>query len=123
MDVYKKAVQLAVRIETPKGHLSAEQLFQLSINELDDLAVKLEEAYKGSAKKSFVQKKSEKSDLAKLKFDLVLDVLNTKVEIMDAAAQKAENEAHNEKIMQLIVEKKDEELKGKSVKDLTKMLR
>lgn len=123
MDIYKLAAKQKVRISTPKGSLSAEQLFELSLDELDTLAVNLETEYKGSAKKSFVHKKTEKNDLAKLKFDLVIDVLETKVAERDAAAEKAEKDEHNEKIMALIVEKKDEELKGKSIKQLMAMMK
>ncbi len=42
---------------------------------------------------------------------------------MEEAKQKAEDKKHNEEIMQLIVEKQKEGLKGKSIKQLESMLR
>lgn len=123
MEIYKEASKQQLRFATSKGNLSVEQLWGLSVAELDELAVKAEEEYKTSGKKSFVVKKAEKNKVAKLKFEILLDVLNTKVEEHEAALTAEENQEHNEKIMQMIVEKKDEELKGKSIKELTKLLK
>lgn len=122
MDNYKKAIFDGTRIQTTKGPMSAEQLCQLSIPDLDSLAVSLEIAHNESGKKSFVRKSTAKDKEAKFKFDLVLDILNTKVELAEAAAAKAERKAKNEKIMAIIADKQDESLKGKTVKQLYAML-
>ena len=58
--------------------------------------------YKESAQKSFLVKKSVKDKTAKLKFDVVLDVLNTQIEIAQALAEAQEIKVHNEKILTLI---------------------
>ena len=121
--MFKEASKVKLRVNTARGPLSVEQLWDLSIPELDALAVKLEEDYNASGKKSFVVKRSVKDKTAKLAFDVVLDILTTKVEEAAEATQKAEDKEHNKKILELIAEKKDESLKGKSVKQLEAMLR
>jgi hypothetical protein len=68
-------------------------------------------------------KTSAKDKTSKLKFDVVLDVLNTKSEEAQAAQEAAENKAHNKKIIELISEKQDESLRGKSIKQLEAMLK
>ena len=78
--MYKEASKLKLRFQTTKGILSVEQLWELSLTELDALAVSLEEEYKNSDGKSFLDKKTEKDKMVKLRFDIVLNVLNTKVE-------------------------------------------
>ena len=103
--------------------MSTEQLWDLSLEELDALAVSLEAKVEESGRKSFLVKTSEKSRIAKLRFDVALDVLNTKVEEAQDAATALENKRHNEKIITLIAEKQDESLKGKSVEELEKMLK
>lgn len=123
MENYKLATKQKLRFTTTRGVLSTEQLWDLSLTELDALAVSLEEDYKESGKKSFLVKKSEKDKTTKLRFDVVLDVLNTKAEESQAAAEAAENKAHNNKILELIADKKDESLKNKSVKELEKLLK
>lgn len=123
METFKLATKHRLRIQTNKGLLSAEQLWDLSLEDLDTLAVALEAEYKESGKKSFLVKKTEKDKIAKLKFDLVLEVLNTKSEEAQEATEKAEIKAHNEKIIGLIAEKRDEALSKKSIKELEAMLK
>lgn len=123
MENFKQATKEKLRFQTSKGNLTTEQLWDLSLTDLDNLAVELQNQYEESGKKSFLVKRSIKDKTTKLKFDVVLDVLQTKSEELEEAKQKAEDKAHNEKIIQLISEKKNEELKGKSVKQLEAMLR
>lgn len=123
MENFKSATQQKLRFQTSKGLLSTEQLWDLSLTDLDTLAVSLESEYKDSGKKSFLVTKSAKDKTAKLKFDVVVDVLTTKVEEAQQATEKAENKAHNEKILNLIAEKKDDALSRKSVKELESMLK
>ena len=121
--MYKEASRKKTRFATSKGSLSAEQLWDLSIADLDTLAVSLDEAYKSSKGKSFVEKRTTKDKDLKMQFDIVLDILQTKVEERDSLQEAAENKEHNKKILELIAKKKDGELEGKSVKELEAMLR
>lgn len=123
MSDFKQASQQKLRFVTSKGTLSVEQLWDLSLEDLNTLALGLEEAYKDSGKKSFLTTRSVKDKTAKLRFDIVLDILNTKVEEADAAREAKETKAHNEKILELIQGKETEALKGKSVKELKAMLK
>ena len=121
--MYKQANKEKLRIQTTKGLLSIEQLWDLSVNDLDVLAVSLENEFKESGKKSFLVAKSVKDKTTKLKFDIVLDILTTKVEEANAISEAKEIKAHNNKIIELIAEKQDESLKGKSIKQLEAMLK
>lgn len=123
MENYKSASQQKLRFQTNRGLLSTEQLWDLSLDELDALAVSLEAQHKESGKKSFLVKSSVKDKTAKLRFDIVLDVLNTKADEAQALTEAQEIKAHNEKIITLIAEKQDESLKGKSIKQLKAMLK
>lgn len=122
MENYKLASQQKLRFQTSKGPLSAEQLWDLSLDELDTLAVSLQEQHENSGKKSFLNPKSEKDKTAKLKFDIVLDVLNTKQEEAQALTKAKEIKAHNDKIYALIAKSDDKELEGKTRKQLVAML-
>lgn len=122
MENFKLASQQKLRFQTNKGLLSVEQLWDLTLQELDVLAVSLETEHKESSKKSFLVKTSTKDKIAKLRFDIVLDILNTKIEDEQAALAEKERKAHNEKIIAIIADKKDESLKGMSIKQLEAML-
>lgn len=121
--MYKKASRLQLRFNTTKGLLSVEQLWHLPLSQLDSLAVSLETEYKKSGKKSFLVAKSEKDKELKLMFDIVLDVLTTKMEETAAAKEVADTKAHNQKILELIKRKQDSELEGKSIEELESMLK
>jgi hypothetical protein len=121
--MYKEASRIDLRVQTPKGNLTTSQLWQLPVDDLDTLAVSLQAEYEASGKKSFLVKKSEKDKLAKLRFDIVLDILTTKADEARALAEAREIKEHNQKILSLIAEKTDESLKGKSIKQLEAMLK
>jgi len=123
MDNFKLASQQKLRFQTSKGLLSTEQLWDLSLNDLDTLAVLLEEESTKAGRKSFLVRSSAKDKTAKLKFDIVIDILSTKVEDANAASEAQEIKEHNKKIINLISEKKEETLKGKSIAELEAMLR
>lgn len=121
--MYKEAVRKQYRFSTTKGVLNMEQLWSLSIDDLDALAVSLDKQYAESGKKSFLVKKSVKDKETKIKLDIVVDILNTKVEELELAVEARETKEHNNKILHLIAEKQDESLKGKSIKQLESMLK
>ena len=123
MDNFKQATKLKVRFSTQKGLLSTEQLWDLPLTELDSLAVSLDEEYKNSKGKSFLEKRTTKDVGVKLQFDVVLDILQSKIDERDAERTTRENKEHNQKILALISEKQDESLKGKSISELEKMLK
>ena len=121
--MYKEASKQQLRFQTAKGMLSVEQLWSLSLTDLDALAVSLQDAYENSRKKSFLEKTTSKDKTIKLRFDIVLDVLQTKVEEAAIATEAQEVKAHNQKILEIIANKKDESLKNKSLKELEAMLK
>lgn len=123
MENFKLATQQKLRFQTNRGVLTTEQLWDLSLADLDGLAVQLQTEYEESGKKSFLVKRSVKDKTSKLRFDVVLDVLQTKAEEAEEAKTKAENKAFNQKIEAIIEEKQEEGLKSKSVKELEKLLR
>jgi len=121
--MYKTASKKKLRFASTAGYLSVEQLWDISITILDKMAVKLQKEYKDSGEKSFLVKKSSKDKELKLKFDIVLDVLNTKLEEIDIESRRAEIKTHNDKILNLIADKQEDELKNKSIEELEKLIK
>lgn len=119
--MYKKATELKLRFQTSKGLLTIEQLFDLSLEELDSLAVSFEKEYKASGKKSFLVKKSAKDKELKLKFNIVLDVLDTKVEKASILSNASEIKKSNSKLDEIITRKQDAKLEDMSIEELKKM--
>lgn len=120
--MFKQAAALKLRFATPKGSLTVEQLFDLSLTDLDKVTVALKKEYEESGKQSFLTTRSVKDKEAKLRFDIALDILNSKVEEAEELKLKKDRKERNQKILAIIEEKKDESLKGKSVRALEALL-
>ena len=125
MSNFQKASKVKLRFATSKGSLSVEQLWDLSQAELS--------ACIRNVKKSL--KKNDDDDLAfldstvsvdateQLRFEVLKEVyLNKKAE-SEAIRNEAEAKAHNQKILQLIADKKEGALQEKSIEELEKMLK
>jgi hypothetical protein len=123
MSDFKLASQLKLRFNTSRGSLSTEQLWDLPLSELDTLAVELEQLAKEGNQKSFLLKKTDEDKVAKLRFDITLSILNTRVEELEAAQNARAIKEHNEKILAIIADKQDESLKGKSLEELEALLK
>lgn len=120
--MYKKASKLKLRFSTSKGNLSTEDLWDLSLEQLDAIAVKLDEQIEKSPRKSFIKTISKVNETLELKFAIVKDVIDTKMAEQAARENQQAKSAQRQKILELIAEKEDFELKGKSADELRKML-
>lgn len=110
--MYKEASKQKLRVQSNKGPLSVEQLWELSLSELDEIAVNLEEEYKKSGKKSYLVAKSKKDKTLKLKFDIVLDILTSKVESEEKAKIAGETKRKLDRVIAIrakVIESKEEE--------------
>lgn len=123
MSDYKKASRVKLRFATTKGLLAAENLWDLKLEDLNTLAVGLDEKYEASGKKSFLTEKSDKDKNLKLALDIVVDVLTTKIEENKESSESLKTKANNDRILGIIARKTDEELEGKSIEELSKMLK
>lgn len=114
---------MGLRINTNKGSLSVEQLWSLTLPQLDELAVSLEENVEKSATKTFLKKQTNKNKLAQLSFDIVLDILKTKLQEQEELQSANEIKKHNDKILTLIAEKQEADLKNLSAEELQALLK
>lgn len=126
--MFEKAARLKLRFDTSKGPLSVEELWDLplisdngKIN-LDDVARGLNNKLKSENNVSFVLKENKSDEITQLKFDIVRRIIEVRL-LEEAAAKKArENKIQKQKLLQLIAEKQDESLKGKTIEELMKMI-
>lgn len=122
--MYKKASQIKLRFETPKGLLNVEQIWGLSASQLKELIldaksklVKVED-FKDL---SFLDLTSKEDELNKLRFDILVDIYKTKQEATNKQKEIQENKLYNAMIDEIIAEKQNESLKSLSVEELLKL--
>lgn len=122
--MYKKASQIKLRFETPKGLLNVEQLWGLKESQLKELIldaksklVKVED-FKDL---SFLDSISKEDEVDRLKFDILVDIYKTKQEAINKQKEMQENKLYNAMIDEIIAEKQNESLKSLSVEELLKL--
>lgn len=120
--MYKLASQMKLRFQSTKGELTTEQLWDLSLEDLDKLIVALDSEINQSEKKSYLTKTTRKGEIAKLKFDIALDVLNTRLEESKKLLLAREEKERKDKILSIIARKKEGQLEEMSVEELEAML-
>ena len=128
--LYKKAAQVKLRIQTCKGLLSVEDVWGLSLANLDTSIRSLAPAVKNTQTadsdldflSSNSETKSEETSLLELSFEILKDVYITKKEEANARAKAKETKEFNQKIMSLIAEKQESSLKDKSIEELMAMI-
>lgn len=128
--LYKKAAQVKLRIQTCKGLLSVEDVWGLSLANLDasirSLAPLVKKYQTEDSDLDFLSSnsdtKSEEISLLELSFEILKDVYITKKEEANAKAKARETKEFNQKIMSLIAEKQENSLKDKSIEELMAMI-
>ena len=123
MNIFKQATAEKLRFTTPKGVLTTEQLWDLKLSELDSLAVQYEKVAQEGNTKSFLVAKTQENKTAQLQFDIILEILQDKQAAENAKVQAREIRAYNDRIAELISQKKDTALANLSVEELEKMMK
>lgn len=123
--MYKKASKLKLRFPSSKGLLSVEQLWDLNLNSLTQILSALDASLseKISDRLNFIDNVNVEDEETSLKFDIVKDIYITKKSEIQASKDEHANKEHNQKIMAIIAEKQENNLKNMSIEDLTALLK
>jgi len=124
--MYKQSLQLKLRFETSKGLLSIEQLFDLNQSQLANVVRNLKKKIVSDTDNDLAfldENAPQVNQEDQLRFDIAKDIYLTKKAERDEARTALEVKQHNQKIMELIQNKKDESLTQMSVEDLEKLLK
>lgn len=125
MEMYKQASKLKLRFNTPRGPLGMEQLWDLTQTDLAASIKAVKKTLKDSNddELSFLEENKSVDVEAQLRYDILKDVFLTKKKENEDARNAADDKAKKQRIMELISEKKDESLKGKSIEELEALLK
>ena len=118
MNNFEKATRLRLRFETSRGNLNVEDLWRLPLAELDKLALALNKQLKESSEESFIKAKSKDNKLLELRFDIVKHIIETLLSEDEEKKKAADKRAKREQLLELIAQKKNPELEGKSLEEL-----
>lgn len=124
MNVFEQASRERLRFDL-SGQISTEQLWDVKLDNLISYEEGLAETVEsyGKSTRREAGRKTKDQELNELRLAIVTAVLDTRIQEQETAKEALQNKAHNQKIMDLIAAKQDEELKSMSAEDLRKLLK
>lgn len=105
-----------------KGQATVEDLWDLSMTELDRIYKTLNAQQKRAQEDSLLDTKSEEDEELTAQIGIVKYIFSVKQEEKKAAETARERKEQKQKIMTILASKQDEALHGKSIEELEKML-
>lgn len=121
--MFEQASRLSIRFDSPSiGRVTTEDLWNLSLTELDEIAKDLNKEVKESEEESFIIKTTQVNKAVTLKFDLVKHVIKVLLDESEKIVNEINRKAKKEKILSIMARKEDEEMQGKTHEELSEML-
>ena len=121
MNIFEYAVENKLRFPY-KGLISVEDLYALSVSDLDTIYKTLKREAKRNGEESLLATKSNDDVALDTKIEIVKYIVEKKLAQVEARKTAAANKAKKEKILSILEEKQDAALKNMSEEDLRKML-
>lgn len=120
-NIFEYAVRNKVRFPF-KGMISVEDLWDLSLTNLDSIYKTLNKQVKQSEEESLLNTKSSVDTELDVQIAIVKHIVSVKLAEKEAAEKASAKKAQKQKIMSIIVAKENEALQNSSIDDLKKML-
>lgn len=116
--MYKKALRTKLRFNTTKGKLTTEDLFDLSLIDLNNLAISLDKKLSETPRKSFISDITPDTQEDELRFNIVKDVITLKLAERDAAQNAKAKAAEKAQLLEILHRKKNAALENLSVAEI-----
>ena len=120
-NIFEYATRNKVRFPF-KGLISVEDLWDLSLTNLDFIYKTLNKQVKQSEEESLLTTKTSVDTELEVQIAIVKHIVSVKLKDQEAREKAAAKNAQKQKLMSIISAKEDEELRNSSVDDLRKML-
>ena len=120
-NIFEYAVRNKVRFPF-KGLISAEDLWDLTVTNLDSIYKTLNKQIKQSEEESLLSAKTDVDTELEVQVAIIKHIVSVKLAEQVAREKAAAKKAQKQKIMSIIAAKEDEALQNSSVDDLRKML-
>jgi hypothetical protein len=118
--MFEKAARLKLRFPY-KGTISTEDLWDLSVKDLDVIYTTINHALKAVKDEGLLKKKEANVEVMELQLALVKRVYEVKTEEAEQKVAEKERREKKRRIDELIAKKQDSELEGKTLAELQAM--
>jgi hypothetical protein len=120
-NIFERAAEQKLRFPC-RGSISTEDLYDLRVEELDRLFKVLNAKVKIEAEESLLKPKEKTSTELDLQIAIVRHIVEGKLADAEEKKNLAAKRAQKQKLLEILSEKQDMDLRNKSVEELTKML-
>lgn len=105
-----------------KGVATVEDLWDMNVRDLDSVFKSLNSQKKQNDEESLLSTKSTEDSVLEAKIEIVKFIVQTKLSEAEQRRIRTEQREKKARIAEILADKQDEELRGKSVEELKKML-
>lgn len=120
-NIFEYATRNKIRFSF-RGLISVEDLWDLSLTNLDSIYKELNKHSKQSEEESLLNIKTQEDELLNVQIEIVKHIVSVKLAEKEAREKASAKKAQKQKIMSIIAAKQDEALQNSSIDDLKKML-
>ena len=121
VDLFKVAVKKKYRFNF-KGQLTVEDLWDLSVEDLDKIYKNLKSQQKNASEESLLDTVTKEDRELSNKVEIIKSIVTDKLAAAERAKKSAEKKAQNQRILEIMADKQDAALKEKSLEELQAML-
>ena len=105
-----------------KGVISVEDLWDLSVQQLDGIFKTLKSQEKEAQEESLLDTRTPEDEALKTKIDIIRYIVTVKLDEAKQAEHAKENRDQKQKILGILAEKQDADLRSKTPEELQAML-
>jgi len=120
MNIFEFATRAKVRFRHSSGLVSVEDLWDLTLPQLDSIAKALRKTLQDNGESFISEVKTDKT--IEIAFEVVKYIIGVKLAEKEAAKRRKDAAEKRAQILDIIADKQNEALKGKSVEELMKEL-
>lgn len=120
-NIFELASRMKIRFAY-RGMITVEDLWDLSVQELDRIFQKLNKALKESKEESLLSPQAKEDSELAIAVAIVRHIVEVKLAEAAVALAAVERKAKKQKILAILADKQDDSLRNMSQEDLTKML-
>lgn len=120
-NIFEYATRNKIRFSF-RGLISVEDLWVLSLTNLDSIYKELNKQSKQSEEESLLNIKTQEDELLNVQIEIVKHIVSVKLAEKEAREKASAKKVQKQKIMSIIAAKQDEALQNSSIDDLKKML-
>jgi hypothetical protein len=121
MNIFENATKNKFRFPF-RGMISVEDLWDLSVENLDSIFKTLNSQLKQVKEESLLEIRTKQDEEIDIKIEIVKYIVKVKLEEEDLRRKAREQKEKKQKIMEILSAKQDESLQNKSIDELEAML-